>query len=121
MNIDVKSDRNNSSNETVEQNNGSNSLSDRREPKTGDSVRIELYATAAMIAGLSYILLYFAERSRGMSENAKDVFVAAFIRWAKKGGVFRRMCALLAIFVLLVYYHSIGKRAEVMQRELYGA
>ena len=51
------------------------------------------------------------EEGRGMTEREKEVFVAAFIRWAKKGGRFRRCCAVAAIFCLLVYYHSIGKRA----------
>ena len=81
------------------------------EPKTGDAAPTEIYATAAMIAGLTYLLLYFMEESRGMTEREKEVFVAAFIRWAKKGGRFRRCCAIAAIFCLLVYYHSIGKRA----------
>lgn len=80
-----------------------------KEPKTGDPTPVEVYATVAMIAGLTYLLLYFVEESRGMSEREKEVFVAAFIRWAKKGGRFRKCCAIAAIFCLLVYYHSIGK------------
>ena len=89
------------------------------EPKTSDSVPVEIYATVAMVAGLTYLLLYFMEESRGMTEREKEVFVAAFIRWAKKGGRFRRCCAIVAIFCLLVYYHSIGKRAgrNDMKRE----
>lgn len=82
-----------------------------KEPKTGDTDYVEIYATLAMIAGLTYLLLYFMEEGRGMTEREKEVFVAAFIRWAKKGGRFRRCCAVAAIFCLLVYYHSIGKRA----------
>lgn len=81
------------------------------EPRTGDTTQIQIYATVAMIAGLTYLLLYFMEESRGMTEREKEVFVAAFIRWAKKGGRFRRCCAIVAIFCILVYYHSIGKRA----------
>ncbi|MDE7248208.1 MAG: hypothetical protein K2N43_10020, partial [Lachnospiraceae bacterium] len=57
-----------------------------------------------------YLLLYFMEEGRGMSEREKDAFMAAFIRWGKKGGAFRKGCAMLAIFCLLAYYHSIGKR-----------
>ncbi len=79
------------------------------EPKTGDTAHMEIYATVAMIAGLTYLLLYFMEERRGMTEREKDVFVAAFIRWAKKGGRFRRCCAIVFIFCLLVYYHGIGK------------
>lgn len=81
-----------------------------KEPKTGDASHAEVYATVAMIAGLTYLLLYFMEEGRGMSEREKEVFVSAFIRWAKKGGTFRRCCAIAAIFCLLAYYHSIGKR-----------
>lgn len=84
--------------------------SDGSEPKTSDPTPVEIYATVAMIAGLTYLLLYFMEESRGMTEREKEVFVAAFIRWAKKGGRFRRCCAIVAIFCLLVYYHGIGKR-----------
>lgn len=83
-----------------------------KEPQTADPTSVEVYATVAMIAGLTYLLLYFMEEGRGMSEREKEVFVAAFIRWAKKGGRFRRCCAVMAIFCILVYYHSIGKRAH---------
>lgn len=83
-----------------------------KEPKTGDPTHVEIYATIAMIAGFTYLLLYFIEERRGMTEREKEVFVAAFIRWAKKGGTFRRCCALAAIFCILVYYHSIGKRTR---------
>ncbi len=83
-----------------------------KEPRTGDVSPVEIYATVAMIAGLTYLFLYFMEERRGMTEREKEVFVAAFIRWAKKGGTFRRCCAMAAIFCLLVYYHSIGKRVS---------
>lgn len=80
-----------------------------KEPKTGDPTQMEIYATLAMIAGLTYMLLYMIEEGRGMTEREKEVFVAAFIRWAKKGGSFRKCCALVAIFCILAYYHSVGK------------
>lgn len=83
-----------------------------KEPRTDDASHVEIYATIAMIAGFTYLLLYFMEERRGMSEREKEVFVAAFIRWAKKGGKFRRCCALVAIFCILAYYHSVGKRTE---------
>lgn len=83
---------------------------DGKEPKTGDTAHMEIYATIAMVAGLTYLLLYFMEESRGMTEREKDVFVAAFVRWGKKGGAFRKGCAVMAIFCLLAYYHAIGKR-----------
>lgn len=83
-----------------------------KEPKTGDPAHLEIYATLAMIAGLTYLILYFMEEGRGLSEREKEVFVAAFIRWAKKGGVFRKCCAMIAIFCILVYYHSVGNGAK---------
>ncbi|MDE7231875.1 MAG: hypothetical protein K2N37_02200 [Lachnospiraceae bacterium] len=83
-----------------------------KEPKTGDATHLEIYATIAMVAGLTYLLLYFMEEGRGMTERGKEVFVAAFIRWAKKGGIFRKCCAMVAILCILVYYHSVGKREK---------
>nr|MDE7246664.1 hypothetical protein [Lachnospiraceae bacterium] len=100
---------------------GTNSTSGGKEPKTGDNSPVEVFATAAMILGLIYLLLYFADRTQGMTEREKDAFVAAFIRWAKKGGIFRKLCAFAAIFVLLTYYHSIGKRTAMEWGEVYGA
>lgn len=57
--------------------------------------------------------LFFMEEGRGMTEREKEVFVAAFIRWAKKGGAFRKCCALAAIFCILIYYHVIGKHIGI--------
>ena len=48
-------------------NNTSNSSKDT-EPKTGDTSHVEIYATVAMIAGLTYLLLYFADKETGMTE-----------------------------------------------------
>ncbi len=90
--------------------NGKGTASDGKEPKTGDTSYLEVYATLAMIAGLTWLLLCFMDEARGMSEREKEVFVAAFIRWGKKGGAFRKCCAMAAIFCLLAYYHTVGKR-----------
>lgn len=90
---------------------GTGTTANGKEPKTGDASYLEVYATLAMIAGLTYLLLYIMEESRGMTEREKEAFVAAFIRWGKKGGAFRKCCAMAAIFGLLLYYHAIGKRA----------
>lgn len=79
-----------------------------KEPKTGDASHMEIYATIAMIAGLLYLLFYFADRERGMTEEEKNQRVSALIRWAKRGGRLRRYVAIAAIFCLLCYYHSIG-------------
>lgn len=99
-----------------------NSGAGSKEPKTGDTSQSEIFATVAMIAGLTYLLLYFVEEGCGMTEREKEAFVAALISWAKKGGAFRKCCAMAAIFCLLVYYHTIGKRSEgdVFQKEYLG-
>lgn len=90
------------------------------EPKTQDNTPIELCATLAMISGLTYLLLYFTDRRHGMSEETKKELVSRMISWAKHGGRIRRLLALVAIFVLLVYYHSIGKQTAVEWKEVYG-
>ena len=89
------------------------------EPKTGDGAPLEMAATLAMISGLSYVLLYFLERRRGMTEEMKKEITARIIAWAKKGGRLRKGIAIAAIFVFLVYYHSIGKEVDVEWREAY--
>lgn len=80
-------------------------------PKTGEFPHMEIYATLGMIAGFSYLLLYFETGKNGMTEEKKDELVSNLIRWAKKGWL-QRILALAAIFLLLTYYHSIGKRTE---------
>ena len=82
------------------------------EPKTDDYTPLELYATLEMIAGLAYLLLYFADGSVGMTEEEKKELVSRIIKWAHRGGKLRRNVALVAIFLLLVYYHSIGKKTD---------
>lgn len=85
----------------------------RKEPKTGDLSHMEVYATIAMIAGMTWLLLYFMEERRGMTERKKEVLVAAFVSWAKKGGTFRKCCAMAAIFCILVYYYAVGRHTGV--------
>ena len=90
------------------------------EPKTGDATPLELSATLAMIAGFGYLLLYFTDKERGMTEERKKELVSCLVAWAKQGGRLRKYIALAAIFVLLVYYHSIGKKTCVEWKEVYG-
>lgn len=80
------------------------------EPKTGDATPIELAVTLSMIAGFTYLLLYFADRRRGMTEGTKKELISHLVAWGKRGGRIRRYLALAAIFILLVYNHSIGKK-----------
>ena len=88
-------------------------------PDTADYKPVELAATLAMITGFSYLLLYFANRRRGMTEETKQELVSRIVMWAKQGGKIRRMLALAAVFVLLAYYHSIGKKICAEWKEIY--
>lgn len=88
------------------------------EPKTGQTSHVELYATIALIGGLSYLMLMFAER-HGIAEEQKNEWISRLIRWAKRGGKLRRLPALAAIFILLAYYHSIGKQVSADQARIY--
>lgn len=82
-----------------------------REPRTGELTHVEIYATISMIAGFSYLLLYFTD-GHSMTERKKNELVARLVRWANNGSRFRKVPALIAIFFLLAYYHSIGKYDE---------
>ncbi len=82
------------------------------EPRTGDAVNVQVYATLAMVAGLSYLLLYFADSS-GITEKEKEELVSRLLRWAKRGGTVRKLLSFVALFFFLLYYHSIGKSVDV--------
>ena len=90
------------------------------EPKTGEASHVQIYATIAMIAGLSYVMLYFADDERGMTEEKKKEIVGSIVRWAKRGRGKRvkRYIALMVVFFILVYYHSIGKCVPPEYQEL---
>lgn len=83
------------------------------EPRTGDSMNVQVYATLAMIAGLSYLMLYFASDSPGITEEEKEELVSRLVRWAKRGGIARKLLSFAALFFFLLYYHSIGKNVNV--------
>ena len=55
-----------------------------------------------------------------MTEETKSELVSRLIGWAKKGGRLRRWLALTAIFLLLIYYHSIGKQVNVEWSQVCG-
>lgn len=80
------------------------------EPRTGGSSHVELYATLAMIAGLSYVLLYFEPERKGMTEERKKELVSRLTGWAKHRGRLCKFLALAIIFLILLYYHAIGKK-----------
>lgn len=84
-----------------------------KEPKTGDAYpNVAVYATMAMISGLLYIVMYFSTEQNRMTEEDKKEIIARLIAWAEKGGRLRKYAALVQIFFVLVYYHSIGKYKE---------
>ncbi len=87
------------------------------EPKTGDIAHVEIYATVSMIAGFTYLLMYFTTKEHGMTEQKKDELVSRLVCWAKEKGGIKRMLALAAIFLLLAYYHSIGKKVSAEWRK----
>lgn len=82
-------------------------------PETGDNTPLEFYATITMISGFSYVLLLFKSGRCGMTDQKKKELVSRIVRWACKGGQFRRGTAYAAIVLLLVYYHSIGKKTSM--------
>lgn len=78
-------------------------------------------ATTGMIAGLAYLLEMFRERkgSRfGIMEAQKNRAVAYLVRRAK--GKSKLICfgAIGVIFLILVFYYSIGKKVEFNSSEL---
>ncbi len=89
-------------------------------PETGDISNVEMYATLGMIAGMSYLLLYFGDGSLGMTAEEKKEIISKLAGWAKGRNRLARCIALLAIFAVLLYYHSIGKKVEVDLTEVYG-
>lgn len=54
-----------------------------------------------------------------MTEETKQELVSRIVMWAKQGGKIRRILALIAVFVLLAYYHSIGKKICAEWKEIY--
>lgn len=98
----------------------SNEKSKDHEPETGDDTQIELYATLAMVMGFAWLFTYFADSGQGMTEEEKKKLVSKLIAWAKQGGRPRRIFAIAVIFILLLYYHSIGKKTIVEWKRAYG-
>lgn len=111
-NANTDDETKNDINTSILKNDTKNNNQNDKEPKTGADSHPQIYATIAMIAGLSYIMLLFIEE-HGMTEEEKEALIARLVGWAKRGRKFRRMFALAIIFFVLVYYHSIGKQNEV--------
>lgn len=47
-----------------------------------------------------------------MTEEKKEELVLRLVRWAKGKDGIRKLAALALIFLLLAYYHSVGKTVE---------
>ncbi len=87
------------------------------EPKTGENTFVKVFATLGMVAGFSYLLLYFNSGEGGITEGEKEEIVSRLVRWARKGKL-RKYPALLLISVFLVYYHSIGRSVNDEWRKM---
>ncbi len=85
-----------------------------KEPKTGDASLP--WATVGMVAGAAYLLDLFRDKKGirlGITEEQKNELVARLIRWGKGKNKFLRWGTLAVIFMLLVFYHSIGKTVQL--------
>lgn len=89
------------------------------EPQTGEALGVEMYATLAMIAGMAYLMLYFTDGSLGMTEEEKKELIKGIIGWTRGRGRIAKYMALSAIFVILLFYHSIGKKVDVDLKAVY--
>ncbi len=78
------------------------------EPATGDRSSVKVFATLGMVAGFTYLLMYFTSGDNGITEGEKEEIISRLVRWSRRGK-FRKYPALLIISLFLLYYHSIGK------------
>ena len=54
-----------------------------------------------------------------MTEKEKEKIIAALVNWAKKGNWVKKYAVVAMIAMVLVYYHSIGKRTSADRKEVY--
>lgn len=87
------------------------------DPKTGDDMQMKVYLAIAAAAGSGFLLLYLTDHGDSMTEETKKKHVEKWTRWAQKGGRVRRTIAIAIIFLLLLYYHAIGKEPEKKEKE----
>ena len=78
------------------------------EPATGENTSVKIFATLGMVAGFTYLLLYFKSADSGFTEGEKEEILSRLVRWARRGKL-RKFPALIIISLFLVYYHSIGR------------
>lgn len=87
------------------------------EPVTGESTHVKVFATLGMVAGFTYLLLYFTSGESGITEDEKEEIISRLVRWAGKGKL-RKYPALIVIMLFLAYYHSIGKSVSSEWRKV---
>lgn len=87
-------------------------------PVTGDENLMKVYLAVAAAAGSGFLLLYLSDHGDSMTEEAKKKRVDKWTQWAKKGGKARRTIAIALIFLVLLYYHAIGKEPEKKDKKL---
>lgn len=88
------------------------------EPKTGENTSVKVFATLGMIAGFTYLLLYFTGGEGGITEAEKEEVISRLVRWARRGR-FRKYPALAVILLFLLYYHSIGRSVGDEWKKVY--
>lgn len=84
------------------------------EPKTGDT-GIPV-ATLAMVAGMTYVCEIFCSKKGirlGLTEAQKNRAISLLVKKAKGKNKLVRYTAITLIFLILAFYHSIGKVVEV--------
>ena len=74
-------------------------------PQTGDMKLVHIYATMAMIAGMTYLMLWFKPIDVSMTEETKKKLVDSLIEWAKNKNGIMKGIAILGISIVLFYYH----------------
>lgn len=74
-------------------------------PQTGELKVVHIYATLAMIAGMTYLMFWFKPVNVHMSKERKEEIVDRLIKWAKSKNGFVKGLALLGISIVLFYYY----------------
>ena len=90
-------------------------------PQTDDVKIVHIYATLAMISGMTYLLYYFRPINMGISKERKEELVDKLIKWAKSRNRIVKLIALIGITIILFYYHATVKITKVEETTSHGA
>lgn len=85
------------------------------EPKTGDVAMP--YATVGMTAGMLYLADLFRVSDLGLDEEDKKRIVERIVLKVKRKNKVFKALGIVAIFLILVFYHSIGKKVNGTSEE----